>query len=110
MKLLFDENISWRIKKLVDKHFPNSIHVSDIKKSLITDMEIWKYAKQNNFVIVTFDEDFFNIQMIENFPPKIIWLRHGNTATKVLSKKIISLKNTISDFCHNEEQGVLEVY
>jgi len=46
MKLLFDENISCRIKKLVDKHFPNSIHVSDIKKSLITDMEIWKYAKQ----------------------------------------------------------------
>lgn len=86
MKLLFDENISWRIKKKLQKSFPNSLHITDISNKLLSDTFIWKYAKDNNLMIVTFDEDFSDIQMFKGFPPKIIWLRCGNKTTKVLSE------------------------
>ncbi|MGF1669985.1 MAG: DUF5615 family PIN-like protein [Balneolaceae bacterium] len=36
-----DENISHRILKVIDKHFPGSAHVTSIKKGRITDLEIY---------------------------------------------------------------------
>jgi len=110
MRLLFDDNISWRIKRLIKEHFEESLHVSDIKRTLMTDSEIWQYAKMNNYIIVTFDEDFYNIQMIDDFPPKIIWLRLGNTNTHSLAQRLISLKDKIFNFNQDNEQGGLEVY
>ena len=110
MKLLFDENISWRIKKKLEKIFPTCLHVTDISEKLVSDNFIWKYAKDNNFIIATYDEDFSNIQLLNGFPPKIIWLRCGNRTTKVLSEKLIKFKNEIINFYFDNEQGIIEFY
>lgn len=109
MKLLFDENISWRIKKKLAEHFEVK-HVSDISKNLISDSDIWEYAKKNKFTIVTFDEDFFDIQMLNNYPPKIIWLRFGNTKTHKIAKILINSQNKIKLFIEDKNQGVFEMY
>ncbi len=110
MKLLFDENISWRVKKKLVKYFPDFKHVSDIANKLITDKGIWEYAKKQNYIIVTFDEDFTDLQMINGFPPKIIWLRCGNTNTLSIAEKLNSLKAEIINFYIDNEQGVFEIY
>ena len=110
MKLLFDENISWRIRKLLEPHFPKCKHISDINKKIVSDNEIWEYAKINSYLIVTFDEDSSEIQTINNFPPKILWLRCGNTSTKSIAEKLISIKNEIFDFFVDNEKGVFEIY
>ncbi len=110
MKLLFDENISWRIKKILLKHFPDCKHVSDIENELRTDNQIWEYAKKQDFIIVTFDEDFTDIQMIYEFPPKIIWLRCGNKNTVYIAEKLIRLKTEIINFYNDNEQGIFEIY
>jgi predicted nuclease of predicted toxin-antitoxin system len=81
MKLLIDENVSHRILRLIDENFPHSKHVTTIKKR-ISDIEIWNYAKENGFIIVTYDEDFYDWQQLRGFPPKIVWLRIGNAPTK----------------------------
>jgi len=60
MKLLFDENISFRILREIQSLFPDSIHVNSSKLEDNRDITIWNYAKQNNFTIVTFDEDLMN--------------------------------------------------
>ena len=49
-------------------------------------MEIWEYAKNNNFCIVTFDADFVDIATIKGHPPKIIWLRTGNMTTENIAQ------------------------
>ena len=79
MKLLFDENISHRILKKLNPVYINSIHCKNIKPSLKNDFEIWNYAKENDFVIVTFDEDFYEWMLLKGFPPKIIWIRSGGS-------------------------------
>jgi len=110
MKLLFDENISYRILKYIDSHFPGSAHVTTIKKGKITDREIWDYAKQHNYVIVTYDEDFYEWQQLRDFPPYITWLRFGNATTRYIAGKLIRHKNDISKMVSDETKGVLEIY
>ena len=46
MKLLFDQNISYKIKNALSEDFPASIHVSDIKMNTSTDTQIWEYHKR----------------------------------------------------------------
>lgn len=58
MKLLFDQNISFRIVKKVSHLFPDSKQAKQIGLDRATDTRIWDYARDNNFVIVTFDGDF----------------------------------------------------
>jgi predicted nuclease of predicted toxin-antitoxin system len=59
IKLLFDANISYRIKKKVDSYFGELLHVTDTNLPVpAKDSEIWEWAKKNNYLIVSYDEDF----------------------------------------------------
>lgn len=71
-KLLFDQNISYRIVKQLKDDFPGCKHISTIGLNDEEDPEIWQYAKKNHFTIVTFDSVFYEICLIKGHPPKII--------------------------------------
>ena len=75
MKRLFDQNISHRIIKEVTGDFEGSAQVGHLGLENASDREIWDYAKKNEFVIVTFDSDFFDFSMIWGHPPKIIRIK-----------------------------------
>ena len=72
MKLLFDQNISFRIVKQLIDLFPDCKHVSDCGLMDCDDSEIWEYARNYEYSIVTFDSDFYDISLINGHPPKII--------------------------------------
>ena len=79
MKLLVDENLSWRICKLLTPPFEKVIHIKDaIDKAKSTDWEIREYAKSNGYVIVTCDDDFIKYLVSHGFPPKIIKINLSN--------------------------------
>ena len=101
MKLLFDQNISFRILKKLDKYFPESKQVKELGLQNFSDRQIWAYAKENNFALVTFDSDFFDLANLFGHPPKIIWLRSGNSNTNELAELIISKSELILDFLSN---------
>ena len=82
MKLLFDENISYRIVKKMDTLFPRSKHLSDLNLAGYSDKQIWNFAKVSDYAIVTFDADFYDFVTLFGHPPKVIWLRMGNTTTE----------------------------
>lgn len=63
VRLLVDENISWRLKHLLETPF-EIILVNQIGKR-VSDREIWQYAKKQNLLILTFDEDFIDIQLLQ---------------------------------------------
>ena len=101
MKLLFDENFSCRFLKLLKVHFSNVVSVFYLA-GISNDLDIWSYAKENGLVIVTFDEDFYDWQILKGYPPKIIWLRMGNTSTKKLANKLITEKGNISSLVEDD--------
>ena len=105
MRLLFDQNISYRIvNKLKDK-FPEAKHVSHVGLNEAEDIDIWQYAKKKNYVIVTFDSDYYDISLINGVPPKLIWLRTGNLTTLEISQLLIINVKIISDFILNPENS-----
>ena len=74
-----------------------------------SDIEIFDYAKKNGYSIVTFDADFCDLNAFRGSPPKIIWLRVGNTTTKKLKELLISKFELISDFLIDDEYGCIEI-
>lgn len=110
MKLLIDENISFRIVKQLNELFPESAHVTDFKPPLKDDLSIFQHAKENDFIIVTFDEDFIELQALKGFPPKIVWLRMGNSSTLNILHRISISIQSIQDLYSNAQLGILEIY
>ena len=93
MKLLVDANISWRLLRTISQHFPDSVHVDNITPEIpLKDLDIWNFALEHNYMILTNDEDFFELYVFKGFPPKLIILRTGNVSTRNLSKVLIDHK------------------
>lgn len=103
MRLLFDQNISFRITKKIIDLFPNCKHVSDCGLMNCDDTDIWEYARKNDYSIVTFDSDFYDISVIYGHPPKIIWIRTGNQSTNDIMELIIRNKNAIKLFLESPD-------
>lgn len=107
MKLLFDQNISFRVIKKIADVFPEAQQVRRLKLENSSDIEIWKFAKQNDYSIVTFDADYYDIANLKGHPPKIIWLRMGNMSTDSIAELFISKSELIIDFLENPENDDL---
>lgn len=105
MKLLFDQNISFRIIRKIIAEFPGSKHVSDVGLSGADDTEIWQFARKEGFVIVTFDSDYYDMALIQGYPPKVIWLRTGNIPTKQIEELLLLNCNAIKNFILSPESG-----
>jgi predicted nuclease of predicted toxin-antitoxin system len=58
MKLLFDENLSPKLPRLLAAQYPGSLHLRDCGLKGAADEEIWEYARDNGFAIVSKDSDF----------------------------------------------------
>ena len=103
MKLLFDQNISYRITKKLQGFYTGCKHVSDCGLMDCDDPDIWQYAKDNDYVIVTFDSDFYDISIINGHPPKVIWIRTGNLTSVEIVQLMIENQKTITSFIEVED-------
>ena len=108
VRLIADENISWRIKNLL-KHWEILPVVQILTGQRVSDHAIWKFAKANDYHILTFDEDFTEIQNLFGFPPKIVWLRFGNSSTAEIASRLSSLETEIILFLKDSDLGVFEI-
>lgn len=108
--LLLDQNISYRAIKLLNSEFEGVAHVSRIGISPpVKDREIWDFAKINDLLIVTFDEDFADFSSVFGHPPKVIWLRCGNSSTKSICRILIRKSELIKEFMKDNTLSVLEI-
>ena len=108
MKLLFDQNISFRLIKRISNLYPDAKQVRKLGLENMTDNEIFEFAKKNDYSIVTFDSDFCDLNILKGFPPKIIWIRTGNTTTKNL-EIIMKNKYELIKLFMQENFGCLEI-
>ncbi len=71
MKLLFDENLSPKLIALLVDVFPDCAHVDRIGLGSESDNDIWSYAQQNDYIVVSKDSDFYDKSILLGHPPKI---------------------------------------
>lgn len=107
LKILLDENISYRLKAKLSDIFSEVIHSSQVCGLEAKDSSIWQYAKQNNFIIITKDEDFKGFSALYGHPPKVVLLKTGNSDSRLL--EIILRKNldTIKSLHTDNEKSMI---
>lgn len=109
MKLLFDQNLSpWLCRRLADQ-FPDSVHVREIGLRDAEAAVIWDYAAKHGFAIVTKDADFRQRSFVLDHPPKIVWLRLGNSSTNAIEALIRDRATQIEEFLADEEKSFLSL-
>ena len=109
MKLLFDQNISFRILKKLTEAFSGLSHVKTEGLMNASDLEIWEYAKHHQFIIVTQDSDFNDLYLLKAFPPKILWFQTGNLRTDELALILDKRQNDIFESSSSAELGCFEI-
>ena len=107
--LLFDQNLSYKLVERLSDLFPGSTHVKAEGMDRASDWEVWEFARNNGYTIITQDGDFFDIGLIHGAPPKVIWLRSGNTSSSNIESLLRENYELIEDFIMNLPEICLEL-
>jgi predicted nuclease of predicted toxin-antitoxin system len=107
MKLLIDQNLSPKLVARLADLFPGSAHVQSLSLDKATDDDIWDYAKSNDFVIVTKDEDYDYLSVLRGTPPKVIWIQLGNCTTAAMESAFRSRASELATFQADPNVAVL---
>ncbi len=110
MKLLLDQNISRKLVNKLRDLFPGTNHVYFLDLHKASDQEVWNYASDKGFTIVTQDSDFNERSLIYGYPPKIIWLRTGNISTQNIEELLKQHNQDILLFEKDKTLGCLQIY
>jgi predicted nuclease of predicted toxin-antitoxin system len=110
VKLLFDQNLSYRLCSLLADVFPGSEQVKRAVLDRASDNAIWEFARREGFTIVTLDADFADIATLQGAPPKVIWLRCGNQSTVFIERLLRDHAALIASFVENGDLACLELY
>ena len=73
------------------------------------DIDIFRFAKTNDYAIVTFDSDFVDLNALYGTPPKIVWLNTGNLTTKNVSELINKNIKAINQYLESETDEIMEL-
>ena len=106
MNILLDQNISFRVAALLSKAFDNVKQVRQLGLTDASDLDIWDFAFKNNFTVITFDSDFIDLANLKGSPPKIIWLRFGNSSNLKIANKLISKSEIIKAFIEDKQSNL----
>ncbi len=110
MKLLLDQNLSFRLLEKLEAAYPGSTQVKFVNLDKADDLTVWKYAKDNGFAIVTKDSDFHELSLVYGNPPKILWLKCGNKPRWYVLGLLLNNQDQINEFFENEDSCCLEIY
>ena len=97
MRLLFDQNLSFKLCSMVADLFPDSSHVRSHGLSEVADRALWEFAKAE-------------LAGLMGSPPKVIWLRAGNQTTATIADLLRRHAPTIQSFEGDENTACLEIY
>ncbi|MEQ8928059.1 MAG: DUF5615 family PIN-like protein [Fulvivirga sp.] len=109
MNLLFDQNISPRILKILSPQFSNCEQVRFAGLEDSSDIEVFQFAKKNNYAVVTFDSDFVDLNAMYGTPPKIVYLNTGNLTTKNISELLLNNIMRINQYLSSDSDDILEL-
>ena len=110
MKLLFDQNLSFKLCQRLADLFPDSSQVRLLGLAEADDHALWHYAQGNGFTLVSQDSDFADMATLFGPPPRVIWLRCGNRPTAHIEKLFRDHANTIAAFEQDPAAACLVIY
>ena len=107
MKLLLDENLPARLVRVLADAFPGSQHVKGVGLEAASDAEVWTYAREQGFALVSKDSDFQQMSFLLGFPPKVVWIRAGNSSVEEIETLLLRSVDVLRGFDADDEAAVL---
>ena len=98
MKLLFDENLSFRLARSLADLFPGSRHVREVGLERASDDDVWRHAASHGLAIVSKDADLHARSVLLGPPPKVVWVRRGNCSTADIERLLRLRRSDIEAF------------
>jgi predicted nuclease of predicted toxin-antitoxin system len=109
MKLLFDQNLSFKLCRQLADLFPESSHVRLLGLDRAEDRALWEFARDNDYTLVPLDADLADLAVLLGLPPRLIWSRCGNQRTGVIENLLRAHAETIAAF-ESGPAACLEIY
>ncbi len=110
MKLLLDQNLSFRLLEKLEPVYPGSTHVRSVNLDKTDDLAVWRFARENDYAIVTKDSDFHEFCLVFGSPPKVIWLKCGNRPKSYVLALLLDHADQVTAFFEDRESSCLEIY
>lgn len=109
MKLLLDQNLSWKLVAELRESYPDSEHIKHALSTSAEDRTIWDFARENDFTVVTKDDDFVQRSLLLGHPPKVIWIRLGNCKTEEITRLLLGSFEQVRYFIHDSEKSLFAI-
>ncbi len=109
MKLLFDQNLFYRLATKLHDLFPGSLHVRDVGLKEADDLIVWNHARDHLLTIVSKDVDFRQRSFMFGAPPKVIAVRLGNYSTEDVEQLLRRHAASIEMFCQDPQLALLNL-
>ena len=109
MKLLFDQNLSRHLVEWLKPLFDQTAHVTSLGLENASDEEIWNFARDNGYTIVSKEADFHHMSFRYGAPPKTVWIRLGNCSTRQVSACLARNLSTLTAFIDDAESALMVI-
>ena len=103
MKLLLDQKLSRHLVAALQSTYPGTRHVIELGLTTAEDTELWALAQSEGYVIVSKDSDFVQLALLRRAPPKVIYLRVGNSSTEQILTLLQKQQTRIQAFLASTE-------
>lgn len=110
MKLLLDENLSRRIIPFLQEAYPDSSQVALLGLESATDQKVWSFARENGYVIVSKDSDFYELSLMQGIPPQVIWIKSGNSGRSTITRLLLQNRAKIQSLLLEEHLSCVELF
>lgn len=107
MKLLLDQNLSYRLCRPLAPHFEEVLQVRRLGMQESPDTDIWGFARRGGYAIVTRDADFVVLLEQRGGPPKVIYLPLGSAPTGYIETCLLSAVDRIRELGASEDAHLL---
>lgn len=109
MKLLLDENLSRRLVPALQVRWPGSSQVGLLGLEGATDAELCRYAAEQDFVIVSKDDDFQRLVAARGYRPRLLHIALGNVSNDVILAALLRDADRIDAAFADPDVGVVTV-
>ena len=81
MKFLVDHQLPPALARYLTQRGHESAHLLDLGMEGSDDIQIWNYAANHGYCVVSKDEDFLHLSIAHPNGPGLVWIRLGNCRT-----------------------------
>lgn len=84
MKFLVDNQLPAALARWLNSQGYSALHVLDIGLDAVDDAVIWQRTIEENWILISKDEDFFHMANQPDATVQVIWVRLGNCRKQAL--------------------------